>query len=504
MSPLLRSAGVLAGVWALAGLPGCAASAGRGAAATPIRAVEAGSFSEHFSPPTHSAPFAPENGVFPVSHEEVAGNDATNALLPELVAAAQAANPRLRRLEQEAAAAWDRVPQVRALPDPMVQGTVFGEPMVMGDGRQRGTFMVSQMLPWFGRLNAQGQQAASEAMMLQQEADAERLRVTADVKSAWYRLYLLGQQTRIDEANAELLESLIEVASSRIAVGEATQGDVLLATVELGRLEEELITLRQQVASSRAMLNRLLNRPSETPLPLPDELTVEYEPAGLDELRTLAAAHQPEIAAAQLRTQATAWGICAARLERVPDLTVSYERMFMQMDAHGGSDPWQVGAGINLPIWSRKYNAIQSEAARRHFAANAAVEDVVREYDALIFDLLEQARAAYNTSELYGETLLPQARQTLDADQQAYAQGQVEFDRVVADVRSVLMLEIGYRRAQTNLATALAELERAVGTDWRRMAQPNIRSVPPWPGAPDKNDQTIEGGTVLPRPPRSQ
>ena len=432
--------------------------------------------------------------------EPVADGD----LLAELVAAAQAANPSLRRLEQEAASAWDRVPQVRALPDPMVEGTVFGEPMMMGDGRQRGTFMVSQMLPWFRRLDAQGQQAAYEAMMLQQEVNAERLRIAADVKSAWYRLYLLGQQIRINEANSELLESLIEVASSRIAVGEATQGDVLLATVELGRLEEELITFRQQVASSRATLNRLLNRPSETPIPIPGELDVNYAAADLDQLRALAAEYQPDIAAAQLRTQATAWGVCVARLQRVPDVTLLYERMFMEMDApHGGSDPWRVGAGINLPIWSRKYDAIESEAARRHFAANAAVEEVVREYDARIFDLLEQARAAQNTSRLYGETLLPQARQTLDADQQAYAQGQVEFDRVIADVRNVLLLEIGHRRAQTDLATALAELERAVGIDWRPVAQRPAPFVPPIPGEPDTIDRTGQEDPP-PRPPRTQ
>lgn len=500
MNLLLTS--ILVAMLVLATLSGCAASRANSdpvAVAKPRTAARL------------SVASLDEELVTPVAYQEEADEEtpsqpepaANGDLLAELVAAAQAANPSLRRLEQEAAAAWDRVPQVRALPDPMVEGTVFGEPMMMGDGRQRGTFMVSQMLPWFRRLDAQGQQAAYEAMMLQQEANAERLRIAADVKSAWYRLYLLGQQIRINEANSELLESLIEVASSRIAVGEATQGDVLLATVELGRLEEELITFRQQVASSRATLNRLLNRPAETRIPIPGELDANYAAADLDQLRALAAEYQPDIAAAQLRTQATAWGVCAARLQRVPDVTLLYERMFMEMDAaHSGSDPWRVGAGINLPIWSRKYDAIESEAARRHFAANAAVEEVVREYDARIFDLLEQARAAQNTNRLYGETLLPQARQTLDADQQAYAQGQVEFDRVIADVRSVLLLEIGYRRAQTDLATALAELERAVGIDWRPVAQRPAPFVPPTPRETETIDRAVEE-EPLPRPPRT-
>ena len=59
---------------------------------------------------------------------------------------------------------------------------------------------------------------------------------------------------------------------------------------------------------------------------------------------------------------------------------------------------------------------------------------------------------------------MPQARDTLEADQQAYSTGTVEFDRVIRDVRAVLTLQIGYHRAVAQLATALARIEQATGT----------------------------------------
>ena len=60
--------------------------------------------------------------------------------------------------------------------------------------------------------------------------------------------------------------------------------------------------------------------------------------------------------------------------------------------------------------------------------------------------------------------LLPQAQDTLAADQQSYATGTVEFDRVIKDVRNLLTLQAGYHRAVVQLSTALARIEQAVGT----------------------------------------
>ncbi|HUG90032.1 MAG TPA: TolC family protein [Planctomycetaceae bacterium] len=509
MDSTLTNAAAVAALFALVGLPGCSAPP---VTRPPSGALVGGPLAS--PPPTVRAPQAmpqvSEPAVRHAAHDEAdyppadaavaAESGGNSTTVGELVAIALASNPRLGRLSQEAAAAWDRVPQVRSLPDPMVAGSGFIEPMLMADGETRGTLMVSQMIPWLGRLDAEGQQAACEAWVLQQELRAEQLRIAAEVKAAWYRLYLLSQQVRINEANQELLGSLIEVATSRVSVGRATQGDVLLATVELSRLAEDLLALRQQQASSTAVLNQLLNRPADAPLPAPVELPVEFLPLSLDELRLRAENSQPAIAAARLRAQATAWGIRVARLRRVPDLTVRYERMFMDMaPEHAGSpDPWQLGGGINVPLWSRKYRALESEATRQHFAAQAGVEEVIREYDALLLDALEQARAADRTLRLYETTILPQTRQTLDADQQAYAQGQVEFDRVVADVRNVLAAEISYHRAVSERATALARLERAVGVDGPSVPEPG--QPPPVPLSPQADQGDAEEAR-LDRPP---
>ena len=66
----------------------------------------------------------------------VDGAQNTNGDLTRLVAEALSNNPQVRRKQAEAMGAWQRVPQVRGLPDPMLQATGFGEPQFMACGER--------------------------------------------------------------------------------------------------------------------------------------------------------------------------------------------------------------------------------------------------------------------------------------------------------------------------------------------------------------------------------
>ncbi|MBX3422309.1 MAG: TolC family protein [Pirellulaceae bacterium] len=400
-----------------------------------------------------------------VSNQEAAAFGSSNGqALVELVDFAIANHPEIRRLRANTREAWARVPQLRALPDPMARGSVFGEPMMMVDGQTRGTLMISQTLPYLKRLDARAQQASFEAMINQQIVRAAEQRIAADVREAWYRLYLLEKLLQINEANEQLIRSLVSVATAQVEVGRATSGDVILGTVELSRTEEERLQLRQQLALRKAIFNQLLNRPADSLVTIPDALDNPSFELSLETLREIALNQQAEIALAQLRTQATAWGVQIAKLERVPDLTLNYEHMFMRMNpGMSNSDPWQIGAGINIPLWHQKYAAMRQEASWKHCAAHLEIEEVIRANEVMLLDYNEQVRAADRTARLYLITILPQIRQGFEADQRAYEQGAVQFERVIANARNLLTAESAYYRALTDKAIALARLEQTVG-----------------------------------------
>lgn len=421
---------------------------------------------------------SPDSSVATSSADVPVASEQSPSRLPEsidslgsLESLAVHQNPQLNRLAAEVQAARARTRHVDKLPDPKLGANIFTHPIETASGSQRANLSVVQLLPSLKRLNAQQQKACFEALALQQNYHAERLKIIGDVRVAWFRLYVLGKQIETTTANQRVLKSLIDVANANVALGKSAPGDVLLATVEYSRLEEQLLTLNQQTASTHAELNRLLGRDASHPVAGPNKINVALPSWSHEMLLQQAIRHQPAITSARIRTQATRWGIEVAELERRPDLSLNATWFAIDDNRNPsgrvdvGRDAWSLGAQVSIPIWAGKYDAIAQEARWKHAASHASVNDVTQRFDAVLRDLWEQAKNAARTAELYESTILPQARQTLVADQQAYINGSVEFDRVMRDFSTVLTLELEYHRSTGRLAETLARIRQAVGVN---------------------------------------
>jgi outer membrane protein TolC len=386
-------------------------------------------------------------------------------------------------MQQEAAAAWAKTGYVGKLPDPTISSMFFIPPMNFEPDRQLAEVQVAQMIPWLGRLKAEVRRAHMEALAAETQYQAERLRVVGDIRATWFKLYVLRKQIETTQADQAQLESLIQTANARVRTGAAQPGDVLMATLELSSLQEQLLTYRQQVAASTAELNRLVGRDAGIPITPPARIDAELPVWSHELLRDIAMGAQPELNAARLRTAATRWGIEVARLKRRPDLTFGVGWVVMDapgaLEPNAGRDSMTVGVSATIPIWHHKYNAMVSEASREHYAAHASEDEVVLKLDALLRDLWEQARASQQTVELYETTILPQARQTFEADQKSLINNTVTFDRVIRDYRTLLSLELGYHRALGQLATALARIRQAVGVDLLNSPNPSVADQQP-------------------------
>ena len=260
------------------------------------------------------------------------------------------------------------------------------------------------------------------------------------------------------------------MANAQIEGGKASEADVKLGTLELSRLAERLVALRQQVESTKSELNRATGRETNAPVPIPETLEVTLPSWSHAMLKQLAFEHQPALAAARLNVEATQWGIEIARLERRPNVAVNANWFLMDDNRPAstvvdvGRDAWSLGAQVSVPIWRAKYDAMENEAGWKHAASHSSVDELTVRYDGMLRDLLEQAKAADETRRLYEKTILPQARETRDVSIQAFSNGTVEFDRVIHDFLNVLKLEEGRYRSIGQLAIALARIEQAVGT----------------------------------------
>lgn len=419
-------------------------------------------------------------GVLPPLTSEAAPRTSADESLrgflgdPELIALqaeALAANPELESLRLQVAAAWAKARSVDKPPDPSVTTTVFAHPIETAAGSQRANLSVAQMIPWFGRLRAQSQQACYEALALQQSLTAKRLAVVAAVRRSWIQLYIVDREIASNAAVQDLLESLSNTAAARITTEGGSQGDVLLATLELAKVQEQVFELHARRGAMQAQFNRTLFRPAETPIVSPRNLEAPSANWSHAELRDFAWNYQPLVAAAEIRAQATRWGVEVARLQDRPNFTASAGWYSIDDNrpaspiVNVGQDAWSVGVGVTIPLWRQRYLAARREATSRHFASHADADAVRTQVDAAIGTWLAAARSAERKVALYREAILPQTEQLLAADQQAFSLGVVDYERVLADVRAVLTAQVAAQRALGAYAEAVVSLSETIGGD---------------------------------------
>ena len=195
-----------------------------------------------------------------------------NSTLPDYLAYAAHHNPELEAAFNRWKAALEKIPQVRSLPDPRFTYIYYINNVETRVGPQRHKFDISQTFPWFGKLDLLGDVAMEEANIQRQVYEKLKLRLFFQVKATYYEYYYLSRSIFVTEDNMKLLSYFESVAQTKYTTGKAPQADVIKAQVELGKLEERLLSIRDLREPVTAKLNAALNRPSNATLPWPSSI----------------------------------------------------------------------------------------------------------------------------------------------------------------------------------------------------------------------------------------
>ena len=211
----------------------------------------------------------------------------------------------------------------------MLETKTLPTPTRLADGDNFFNLGVTLTLPLPAKLDRAGRVALARGRMAIEELRRTRLQVIADVKRAYFRLYVIDTTMATDLENQDLLRGLIDVARSQVATGRRTQDDVLRAEVEFATLAAQLIELRQQRTSVIALLNQLLNRRPLTPVPTPEPFDTRAVDARVEELFALAVEVSPAVRRLKERIERERQAVQLARLAYWPDFTVGFEWMAM-------------------------------------------------------------------------------------------------------------------------------------------------------------------------------
>ena len=391
---------------------------------------------------------------------------ATHATLEDLVAIAMQRNAGLHATFDRWTAQLESVSHEKALPDPRFSYGYYIEPIQTRVGPMRQRFRLDQTIPLGGEPGLRGEMAAHAANAVAANFDSQRHDLRFRVTRLWHEYYYLKRAIEITETNVALLQKLETVALSQYSAGRVPHSAVVRAQVELGRLEDQLLTLRDQRAPLLSELNATLNRPLTAAIAWPHDVDARPITQDSETLRTMLLTHNPSLRALQARGDEEAAGAKLAGRAALPDLTLGAE--YIQIDKleridDSGQDAILATAAINVPLWFGQYGARKDQANARRSAILHEQTQLKNELLALLERAHFEFRDADRRVELYLYSLLPRARQAFEVTEDAFVSGGVDFLELVDAQRTLLEFELAYERAVTERATKRAHVEHILG-----------------------------------------
>lgn len=389
------------------------------------------------------------------------------AVLSEMIRVALSENPQIKAAEQEWQASLEGIPQAKALPDPMLSYSYFGQSVETRLGPQRNKISISQRFPFFGKLSLKAEMARIQAWMLESQYRAVKADVELKVKQAFFSLYWLDRSLGISREEKGVIQRLARVAQKKYETGQATQQDVLKAQLEVSRVMDRILTLEQGRKAVVTELNSLLNRPAEMHIGAAEEIEAPEFQVELDELYEWAKEARPELRKVQYLIEKNEKGLKLARKSYFPDFQVMVDYIDIgagtTASPEDGRNAWMASVGINIPIWRKKLRAGEAEEAAKLKASESLYRKVENETLSRVNEFYYEVKTAEEQVELYRYSLLPQAEQTFKASEIGYLAGKVDFLNLLDSERIVLMIRNGYYKIVSDLNKSVARLERIVG-----------------------------------------
>jgi cobalt-zinc-cadmium efflux system outer membrane protein len=404
-------------------------------------------------------------GIVDQSHQAEDGRGLSGPVL-ERAAYVRAVLHRNRSIEsarQAWRAAIARVRQSGALQDPMV--TLEVAPLSIGSPTARFgyTAMISQRVPWPGKLSLEESVAKAEADAEKSDYEASRRQLALTASLLYDQYFVAARSLEIMQEHIALMRAMRAAATAQFETGRASAQDSLQAEFELTHMEHDTIVVASQRDVTVAQMNELLHRTPELPLPPPPKdlpLSPGPDLGDVQRLENEAVDRRPDIVAARERAHAQQARAGRAEREYLPDLTVStsYNSMW-DMPEHR----WMLGLSFNIPIQTgRRGGAVdEANASRAKFEADAAtMSDRARTQVAVALKQLEESAHVLH---IYEQRLVPIARDEVQAARSAFTTSQAPFVAVVDAEKNLRTVELEQQVARADCDRRRSELDRSLG-----------------------------------------
>lgn len=389
--------------------------------------------------------------------------------LDEAIQTVLSSNQDVQAAHYRSDAAKARIPQVKALDDPMVGVEFYNVPINTADVTKADDidYKIEQKIPFPGKRHTRGKGAQFDAIAAAENANGRIGDILLDLKKTYYDIYRLNHSLEVNRENQGILKQFLGSTKTAYAAGKTTADAPLKAQVELSRMKNEELLMAQERVTHMAHLKALLNQHPNQHLDDGNDIQISSDihwprlKASLDEVESMAIQTRPELKELRAMESRDKAKLTSAKQGLIPDFAFGFA---YKQKPGSVQDVWAGSAMINLPIFFWGKNRAEIREAKASLKATEAEHQSMELHT---IHEIEQAYSAVQASEKlvasFQKEILPETKTTLNAARQAYSANSVDFLTLLDAARTYRDLQTSYYDNQAKLGMNFAELERLVG-----------------------------------------
>ena len=362
------------------------------------------------------------------------------------------------------------------LSDPRVSFSYFPEPIYTARGPQQWSLRGEFDIPFPGKIGLRQDLHDLDATAEELAAEAIEDRLIFEASTAYFELQRIDFQIDLAHDFEQRLRTFEDAATTMYEVGTGSQQDILSAQLERRTLEASLMALRADRVSRIEHLAHLQNGiviPAATPL---ESVDFVLDVTSTQSMAVNALERRPDVARIDTMMRSKETEIQLAGKDWLPDLGLHVAYYGIGVDpipiTSDGKDALAVGGTIRLPIFggnrNRGADAARAEMSRLQFQRAEAEAQI----QSRVGDLLSRFRRETEQVVLLEDSILPQARTTVDVALTAYTSGKTRFLELLDLERRLYGLQNRLAESIERQRSALAELEWIAAYDFDATLRP--------------------------------
>ncbi len=377
----------------------------------------------------------------------------TKITLESALQTAMQENPALKVLHEKAKVAQAQLVGIALLSNPEL------ETELIGGIHPEQTIELTKSFELGGQRGHRKQIAKINIEKVNLELTDEIRKLRKSITLAFYQVVLSQEKLKLAKESIKHNQQMYEMIQFQFDAGDIPVTQVSLANIQLQSARREYATLENDLRLAQLDLNRLMGTSLDaTPTATGKYDEIESISLKLDDLKSRALTHRPDLKSQRLNLQLTESTHRLAKAANIPNLNIGgiTERSSGMMG---------LGVKFSMPLPLFDWNRAEIDAVKAQKQKdNAQISNIERQIVHEVMAAYLSLNAAQRNLKFYDNNLMKLLNENLTRTRSAYELGEAQRFELILIQNEFVKTRFAYLDAIASYIKAFVELETAIGT----------------------------------------